>query len=217
MSAVRDFAELRPMEIEALSFEIIGRELGDHSFDPCEERVVKRVIHASADFEYAQTLHFSSHAIERGIEALRAGAHVVTDTTMVAAGINKRVLGSFGGMAETFVADPEVAEEARRRAVTRSAVAMERAACLDGPLVFAIGNAPTALARIAQMLDSGEMPEPALVIGVPVGFVNVVESKELIMAAPVEHIVARGRKGGSTIAAAIVNALLYMASDDRRE
>lgn len=217
MSDVGRSAIMAPADIEARSFEIIGRELGERRFDAGVEQVVKRVIHTTADFDYADTLHFTPRAIESGVAALRGGATIVTDTTMVAAGVNKRVLGSFGGATATFVADPSVAEEARRRQTTRSAVSMERAAVLEGPLVFAIGNAPTALIRIAELLESSEMEPPALVIGVPVGFVNVVESKELIETARVEHIVARGRKGGSTVAAAICNALLYLASGDRRE
>lgn len=208
---------VRPAEIEARSFQIIGEELGPHSFDPATELVVKRVIHATADFDFAHTLHFSEHAVERGVRALRAGAHVVTDTTMVAAGINKRVLGSFGGAVHCFIGDADVAAEARERGLTRSAVCMDRAARLDGPLVFAIGNAPTALVRLHELVQAGAMREPELLIGVPVGFVNVVESKELIVGSSMEHIVARGRKGGSTVAAAIVNALLYVASNDRRE
>ena len=208
---------VRPSEIEARSFEIIGRELGPTGLSPREEQVLKRVIHTTADFEYARTLCFSPCAVEAGIAALGAGATVVTDTSMVAAGINKRVLGSLGGMVRTFIADEDVACEARRRGVTRSAVSMERAARIEGPLVLAVGNAPTALVRVCELLAEGVMAPPALVIGVPVGFVNVVESKELIMQAGVEHIVARGRKGGSNVAAAIVNALLYLASGGRRE
>lgn len=217
MSSTGTPAILRPEDIEAQSFAIIGQELGPHGFDPATELVVKRVIHTSADFDYAQTLHFSEHAIERGVSALAAGATIVTDTTMVAAGINKRVVARFGGEVRTYIADSDVADEAKQRGVTRSAVSMERASLLPGPTIFAIGNAPTALMRLAELLEDGVMREPALVIGVPVGFVNVVESKEQIMRAPVEHIVARGRKGGSNIAAAIVNALLYMASNNQRD
>ncbi len=208
---------VRPGDIERRSFEIIGEELGPTGFDGSTELVVKRVIHATADFDFAHTLHFSPQAVERGIEALRAGADIVTDTSMVAAGINKRVLASFGGTVHTFIADEDVAREARERGVTRSVVSMERAARLPGPLVMAIGNAPTALVRVCQMVQEGSMRAPDLVIGVPVGFVNVVESKELLERTPVEHIVARGRKGGSTVAVAICNALLYIASGDRRE
>ena len=217
MTDGRDPVFVRPADIEAQSFAIIGEELGPHEFDPATELVVKRVIHTSADFDYAQTLHFSEHAISQGVAALAAGATIVTDTTMVAAGINKRVVARFGGEVRTFIADEDVAEEARRRGVTRWTVSMERAANLQGPTIFAIGNAPTALIRLAEMLEDGAMDPPALVIGVPVGFVNVVESKERILRTPVESIVARGRKGGSNIAAAIVNALLYMASNDQRD
>ena len=216
MSKLDGLEYVRPDEIERRSFQIIGEELGELAFGHWEEPVVKRVIHTTADFDYARSLRFTAHAVERGVVALAAGATVVTDTTMVAAGINKRVLGRMGGQVRTFVADVDVAEEARERGVTRSAVAMERAALLEGPLVFALGNAPTALARVASLVRKGVLA-PALVIGVPVGFVNVVESKELIMDADVESIVARGRKGGSNVAAAIVNALLYLASGDRRE
>jgi len=205
---------VRPADIEAQSFKILSDELDGQGIDlsdvdPATALVIKRVIHTTADFEFARTLCFSPQAVELGIDALRAGAHVVTDTTMAAAGINKRVLAKLGGEVHTFVADKDVAEEARERGLTRSAVSMERAARLAGPLVFAIGNAPTALVRLHAMVANGTMPVPALVIGVPVGFVNVVESKELVLQSDVPHIVARGRKGGSTVAAAIVNALLY--------
>lgn len=211
------FAYIRPSDIEAQSFQIIGDELGLQGLDPAYEAVLKRVIHTTADFDYAQTLRCSEHAIECGIEALKAGATVVTDTTMVAAGINKRVLERFGGEVRTFIVDADVAREAKERGITRSAVSMEHAARLSEPLIFALGNAPTALARVAHMIQDGTMHRPRLVIGVPVGFVNVVESKELIMSTDVDFIVTVGRKGGSNVAAAIVNALLYLASDGRRE
>ena len=207
---------LLPRDIETRSFQMIEEELGPHDFDPQTALVVKRVIHATADFDYAKNLHFSANAVRSGVEALRSGASVVADTTMVAAGVNKRVLASFGGSVHAFVADEDVVREARERGTTRSAVGMERAAALDGPLVFAIGNAPTALLALHRLLRERAIPTLVLVVGVPVGFVNVVESKELIMGDAVEHIVARGRKGGSTVAAAIVNALLYLASNDRR-
>ncbi len=206
---------VEPNQIEARSFQILSAELGEHDFDPSTEAVVKRVIHATADFDFARTLAFSTDAVQHGVEALRSGAHVVTDTTMVAAGINKRVLARYGGEVHTFVADADVAEEARRRSITRSAVSMERAAGLKEPLVFALGNAPTALVRLCELLDDGKMAMPEVVIGVPVGFVNVVESKELVMRYAKNYIVARGRKGGSTVAAAIVNALLYLSSSMR--
>lgn len=209
---------VRPTEIEARSFQIIGEELGEVSFpDAHHELVLKRVIHTSADFDYANTLCFSEHAVERGVAAMLDGATIVTDTKMAAAGINKTVLQSFGGEVLNFISDADVAAEAKERGLTRAAISMERAAQIDGPLVLAIGNAPTALVQLYQLITEGKMAAPALIIGVPVGFVNVVESKELIMQLPVDYIVARGRKGGSNVAASICNALLYIASNDRRE
>lgn len=217
MSKLDGLEYVAPREIEARSFKIIGDELGQRGPDTDYDLVLKRIIHTTADFDYVQNLRVSENAITHGVRALRDGATVVTDTTMVAAGINKRVLASLGGQVRTFIGDADVAQEARERGITRSAVSMERATCLEGPLVFAIGNAPTALARLAHLIGEGLMERPALVIGVPVGFVNVVESKELIMATDVDFIVCAGRKGGSNVAAAIVNALLYLASDDSRE
>ena len=170
--------------------------------------MIKRAIHTTADFDYADNLVFSPHAVKRGIEALKAGCDIVTDTQMAKSGISKATLAKLGGEVHCFMSDPDVAAEAKARGVTRALVCMEKAARLDKPCIFAIGNAPTALIRIRELIDSGEL-KPALVIGVPVGFVNVVESKELIIETDVPHIVARGRKGGSNVAAAIVNALLY--------
>ncbi len=198
----------KPAEIEKRSFAIITEELGAHTFPPDIEPVVKRVIHTTADFDYADNLVFSADAVARAHRAIQAGAHIVTDTSMAKAGINKRMLARFGGEVHCFIADEDVAAEAKRRGVTRSAVSMERAAGLQVPLIFAIGNAPTALLAIHRLM-AADMLSPELVIGVPVGFVNVAESKELILASDVPHIVARGRKGGSNVAAAIVNALLY--------
>lgn len=206
-----------PSDIERRSFEIISAELGARLLDPENEAVIKRVVHTTADFDFVDNLVFSPGAVAAGVEALRAGCSVVTDTAMARAGINKRVLARFGGEALCFIGDADVAEEARRRGCTRSAVCMERAAALGELLVYAIGNAPTALIRLHELVESGEAAPPALVIGVPVGFVNVVESKELVMGLDVPHIVARGRKGGSPVAASIVNALLYQVADGARE
>ena len=216
MRALHGIEYVKPARIEERSFEIISAELGNRSIAPEHELVVQRVIHTTADFDYVDNLQFSPGAVARGIEALRAGTSIVTDTSMVASGINKRVLGRFGGTVHTFIADPAVAAEAKERSLTRSAVSMDRAAQLQEPLVFAIGNAPTALVRLYELISSGLMTPPALIVGVPVGFVNVVESKELIMDLDVPFIVARGRKGGSNVAAAIVNALLYQASGNER-
>ena len=205
-----------PADIEARSMELIGRELGDRPFPAEELPVIKRVIHTTADFDYADNLTFSPGAVAAGLSAIQAGCTIVTDTQMAFSGVNKRVLEKFGGRAVCFMSDPDVAAEARERGETRATVSMERAAALDGPLVLAIGNAPTALVRACRLMDEGKL-RPALVIGVPVGFVNVVESKELLLTMPVPHIVARGRKGGSNVAAAICNALLYQASGNARE
>ena len=199
---------IKPMDIEKRSFEIITELLGDRKLDPENELVIKRVIHTSADFDYADSLCFSEHAVQKGIEALRNGCDIVTDTQMAKAGINKTILGKLGGEVHCFMSDPDVAEEARARGITRAIVSMERAAKLEKPCVFAIGNAPTALISLHEQIKAGVL-HPALIIGVPVGFVNVVESKEQIMTAGVPYIVARGRKGGSNVAAAVCNALLY--------
>ena len=199
---------VKPMDIEKRSFEIISELLGDTPLDPENELVIKRVIHTSADFDYAENLVFSPHAVEKGIEALKMGCDIVTDTQMAKAGINKTVLGKLGGTVHCFMSDQDVAQEAKQRGITRATVSMERAALLDKPCIFAIGNAPTALIALKELMDAGRL-EPALIIGVPVGFVNVVESKELIIGSDVPYIVARGRKGGSNVAAAICNAMLY--------
>ena len=205
-----------PADIERTSMEIIGEELAGMGVTlPKEtEAVVKRVIHTTADFEFRDNLYFSPGAVAAGMAALAAGAWVVTDTNMAKAGVNKAALEQLGGEVRCFMADPEVKKAAAQRGETRAALSMEAAARLDtggAPLVLAIGNAPTALARARQLLEKGELT-PALVIGAPVGFVNVVESKELWLDAPCPRIIARGRKGGSAVAAAIVNALLYEAT-----
>ena len=199
---------IKPMDIEKRSFAIITQLLGDTRLDPENELVIKRVIHTSADFDYVENLVFSEHAVQKGIAALRDGCDIVTDTQMAKAGINKTILTKLGGQVHCFMSDPDVAAEAKERGITRAIVSMERAAKLPRPCIFAIGNAPTALISLHEQIHSGNL-HPALVIGVPVGFVNVVESKELILTDPVPHIVARGRKGGSNVAAAICNAMLY--------
>ena len=199
---------MKPADIEKRSFAIITEELGGRTFLESVAEVVKRVIHTSADFDYADNLCFSPDAVEQAKAALEAGATIVTDTNMALAGISKPTLAKLGGKAVCLMADEDVAREARARGVTRATVSMEHAAKLDGPLIFAIGNAPTALIRLHELIGEGAV-SPALVIGVPVGFVNVVESKELFLGGDTPYIIARGRKGGSNVAAAIVNALLY--------
>ena len=199
---------VRPEEIEKRSFEIIGQELGDVNLDPMEEPIIKRVIHTTADFEYLDNLVFSKNAIVKGIEALKKGAVIVSDTQMVRAGINKTILESLGGEALCFIADEDVAKASKENGTTRATASMDKASRLDRPVIFAIGNAPTALVRLYELITEGRV-RPDLIIGVPVGFVNVVESKELIMDLPIPYIVAKGRKGGSNVAAAICNAMLY--------
>lgn len=208
-----EIKNIRPGDIEKKSFEIIADELKKRNITliPGTEPIVMRCIHTSADFDYAESLYFSDGVIDRAIEALRSGADIVTDTQMAMAGISKKTLASFGGQVHCFMADEDVAEEAKRRGVTRAVVSMEKASKLEKPLIFAIGNAPTALIRTAELYEQGII-RPEAVIGVPVGFVNVIASKEKIMQTGVPCIVARGRKGGSNIAACICNALLYTAS-----
>ena len=199
-----------PGEIEKRSFEIIGEELSARGIvlPPEQEAVTKRVIHTSADFDYAGTMIYSENAVEIAKKLILEGADIVTDTNMALAGINKKTLAKYGGQVHCFMADETVAAEAGRRAVTRATVSMERAAKIEKPVIFAVGNAPTALIRLHEMMEEGSF-RPAFVIGVPVGFVNVEAAKELIIASDVPYIVNRGRKGGSNVAAAICNALLY--------
>lgn len=204
--------QVEPAEIERRSFEIIAQELGQRRLDPDNRAVIIRAIHTTADFDYADNLLFSHQAVKLAVEALRKGAHIVTDTQMTVSGVKKHILHSLGGGIHCFMSDEAVAEEARRRGITRAAVCMERAAELEAPLIVAVGNAPTALVRLYELIAEGRI-EPKLVIGVPVGFVNVVEAKELIMSAGVPFIAARGRKGGSNVAAAICNALLLKAGE----
>lgn len=207
---------MAPMDIERRSMELIAAEMGPHSFTEEQLPIVMRCVHTSADFDYVKNLRFTAHAVAAGVAAIRSGCAIVTDTNMARSGVNKRVLKRFGGRAVCFMAEPDVAEEAKRRGITRAAVSMERAAALEGPVILAAGNAPTALVRVCELMEN-EAFAPALVIGTPVGFVNVEESKELLWTMPGEHIVAMGRKGGSNIAAAICNALLYLAAGNARE
>lgn len=203
---------LRPDEIEKRSMEIIAAEMPAGDWTPGQLKVVKRCIHTSADFDYCRNLYFSPGAVERAVGLLRQGITIVTDTNMAAAGINKAALARVGGTVRCFMAEEAVAAEAKARGITRAAVSMEHAAKLDTPVFFAIGNAPTALIRLYELMQEAEFT-PAFIVGMPVGFVNVVESKELICSTGVPCIVAKGRKGGSNIAAAVCNALLYQIED----
>lgn len=218
---LEELEQVLPGDIEKRSFEIITEELGERTFDPLEEPIIKRCIHTSADFDYADQLYFSPGAVKIGIEAIKKGARIVTDTNMGKAGVNKTALGKFGGEVLCFMADEDVAEAAKREGTTRAVASVKKAAALkaagatgrpmeERPLILAVGNAPTALIEAYELIQKGRFA-PDLVIGVPVGFVNVIPAKERIMQARVPCIVARGRKGGSNIAAAICNALIYMS------
>ena len=203
-----------PGDIEKRSMEIIGEELAARgiTLDPEQDPVIRRAIHTSADFDYAETLVFSEDAVSKARGLIAAGADIVTDTNMALTGINKKRIAAFGGGVRCYMADEDVAREAKERGITRASVSMEHAAAdilaSGRKTIFAVGNAPTALITLRTMYDEGKFT-PDFVIGVPVGFVNVVEAKELILETDIPHIVNRGRKGGSNVAAAIVNALVY--------
>lgn len=200
---------VEPHNIEKRSFEIIQQEMGEIQLDKEIEPIIKRVIHTSADFDYLNNMCFSKNAVKKAKEILRNGTTIVTDTNMAYSGINKKAAAKYGVSIKCFMADDDVAKEAMDRGETRAAISMERASKIQGPLIFAVGNAPTALIKLYELIKEGIF-KPEVIIGVPVGFVNVVEAKELIMSLnDVEYIVAKGRKGGSNIAAAICNALLY--------
>ena len=202
--------ETKPMEIEKRSFAIIEEELRSMGVELQEDKkhIYLRVIHTSADFDYVKNLIFSEDAIESGETALQKGTPIITDTNMGKSGINKQALEKLGCHSECFMADRQVAALAKQRQVTRAACSMEKAAELYPHGIYVIGNAPTALIRLGELIEEGKC-QPALIIGVPVGFVNVVESKEWIMSKNIPYIVAKGRKGGSNIGAAICNAMMY--------
>lgn len=202
---------VKPGDIEKRSFEIITEILGSREFLPIHEPIIKRVIHTTADFEYADMLKISETAVQKGMEAIKSGCNIVTDTRMASVGINKKALSKFGGQVQCFMDDELVAAEAKERNVTRASICMERAIKDGNNQIFAIGNAPTALIRLYELIKEGAVT-PALVVGVPVGFVNVIESKELMKMAGVPYIISDSRKGGSNVAAAIMNAILYMMS-----
>ena len=205
-----------PSQIERGSMAIIREELLARGISPAPgtEAVVLRCIHASADFDYAENLRFTPDAVEKAVTALQNGAHIVTDTNMALAGVSKPGLERLGGEVHCFMAEPEIAQIAKARGSTRAAASMDFAAAHLPNAVYAVGNAPTALFALAERIEHGL--RPALVAAVPVGFVNVVESKERIFRLCTECgvpcIAAMGRKGGSSIAAAVCNALIYTAA-----
>lgn len=199
----------QPMEIEKRSFEIITEELGDRVFGEREGKIIKRMIHTTADFQFADLTVISEGAIDRAMEALKGGCKIYTDTNMALSGINKTRLKAYGGSVYCLVDDPEVAAEAKDRGVTRSIVGVERAVQDPETKIFVFGNAPTALFTLLELVAAGKAA-PALVVGVPVGFVGAAESKEALLATQLPYITVKGRKGGSTVGAAVINALLYM-------
>ena len=207
---------MKPMEIEKKSFEIITEELGDccEQFRAEELEIVKRVIHTTADFEYADLICFSPRAVEKGVAALKKGCKVYADTKMIAAGINKNTCGKLHIDTVNYLSDEDVASAARLLGCTRSAFSIKKAVEEQSATVFAIGNAPTALAELIHLYEEGAA-RPELVIGVPVGFVGAAESKSLLMEKDIPYICIKGRKGGSTVAVAIMNALLYMIDNER--
>ncbi|MDE6687714.1 MAG: precorrin-8X methylmutase [Lachnospiraceae bacterium] len=207
---MKEIEHLLPEEIERRSFQIISEELKKRGIKlPKEqEMITKRVIHTTADFDYTQTLCYSENAVDVIKRLLVSGADIVTDTNMALAGVNKKSLAKYGGEVHCFMAEETIARLAKERKTTRAAVSMEMAAMIEKPIIFAIGNAPTALIQLYEMIQRMTW-KPAFVIGVPVGFVNVEAAKELIMKTDVPYIVNRGRKGGSNVAAAICNAVLY--------
>ena len=203
---------MKPMEIEKQSFAIIEKELTTQ-IPPQYKPIVKRVIHTTADFSYETNMVFSEGVVDKALEAIQKGTDIVTDTNMAGAGISHKMAERFGISLHCYMADEAVAKEAAAREITRAAVSVEKAAKQNPGCIMVVGNAPTALMKIRELSDKGIFT-PSLVIGVPVGFVNVVEAKEEVLARSVPAIVARGRKGGSTVAAAIVNALLYQLTRD---
>lgn len=202
---------ITPSEIEKRSMEIISQELVQLGITLNEEQapVIKRAIHASADFDYARNLYFSENAITQALNLLKNGACIITDTKMAFSGINKKTLYKHNCKIYNFIDDEDIALAAKQNNTTRSAACIDKAADIKEPVIFVTGNAPTALIRIYELYKEGII-NPGLVIGVPVGFVNVVQAKELIIQTDIPCIISRGRKGGSNIAAAICNALLYM-------
>ncbi len=203
--------KMKPIDIEKRSFEIISEELSGRQINEQIAPILKRVIHTTADFEYVDNLCFSEDVVKKAITYFKGGACIVTDTQMAKSGINKAALSRCCCEVMCFMSDEDVAARAKEEGITRAAISMRKAATIDKPLVIVVGNAPTALIELDKLIKNGDI-SPKLIIGVPVGFVNVVESKELIMQAGIPYIVARGRKGGSNVAAAIANALLYLAS-----
>ncbi len=205
---------MKPQEIEDLSFEMIADEAGDHGFNEMEWPIVRRMIHTSADFEYIRSIRFNKDAVNKGIEAIRAGCRIVTDTNMARVGTRKKEIESFGGSVSCLIGDPAVARQAKKNGTTRALAAVDMACKTLGSGIYVVGNAPTALLRLIDLIKEGKAA-PALVLGFPVGFVNAAESKDALMELDIPYITNKGRKGGSNIAASVVNALAIAAYPGR--
>ncbi len=201
---------MKPQEIEDLSFEIIASEAGDHGFNDEQWPVVRRIIHTSADFEYLESVRFNQDAVKKGIRAIQSGCAIFTDTNMARVGIRKMEIGTFGGSVDCLIADPGVAQTAKKEGTTRAVAAVDKVCDRLDNGIYVVGNAPTALLRLIEKIKAGEA-SPALVVGFPVGFVNAAESKDALMELDIPYITNKGRKGGSNIAAAVINALSIAA------
>jgi precorrin-8X/cobalt-precorrin-8 methylmutase len=203
---------MKPHEIEQLSFQIIDSEAGDHGFGSDQWPVVRRVIHTSADFEWQQMIRLHPQAIVAGVAAIRSGCAIITDTNMARVGIRQRDLVRFGCTVNCYMTDERVAETAACKGITRANAAVDVAAPMLSGGIYVVGNAPTALLRLIDLINQGTV-RPALVVGLPVGFVKAAESKALLLAGEVPYITNVGRKGGSNVAAAVVNAMIIMAGE----
>ena len=201
---------MKPAEIEALSFRIIDQEAGDHGFPEDQWTVVRRMIHTSADFEYLTTVRFHAEAVRAGVTAITTGRNIVTDTNMARVGVRKSAILRFGGSLECLIDDPTVAHAARDSGCTRAMAAVDAAIPMMRKGIYVVGNAPTALLRLMELIRAGQA-EPALVVGLPVGFVNAAESKAMLVDMDIPFISNMGRKGGSNVAASVVNALIVLA------
>ena len=205
---------MKPQEIENLSFKIIEQEAGDHAFSDDQWPIVRRMIHTSADFEYMNTIRFYPDAVKTGIKAIQQGCQIFTDTNMARVGIRKKEINEFGGKVSCLIADKDVANMAKEKGTTRALAAVDMACARMKGGIYVVGNAPTALLRPIQLIKE-KKASPALVIGFPVGFVNAAESKDELMTLDFPYITNKGRKGGSNLAAAIVNALAIMANEHK--
>lgn len=205
---------MKSNEIESLSFKIIDGEAGDHGFEPDKWQIVRRMIHTTADFDYIKTVSFHPEAVKAGINAIKNGCRIITDTNMAKTGIRKGELSLFKGTVNCFIADSDVAERSAKEEITRAEASVDKAFDSDKDGIYVVGNAPTALFRLIKLVKDRKAA-PDLVIGVPVGFVNAKESKDALMELDIPFISNKGRKGGSNLAAAIVNALLIMAAEQK--